>query len=226
MTGRTFKLKLDIRDWWHIGTGQSRGGEVDAVVAREPDTGLPYVPGKTVRGLLRDAVATAAEVGAVPVTGVETVFGSEVPGAALAKATRSQDENATLRRARFTTERGGLRVGDASLGPAWQTWARRKPNEAKPLIDALFDSVAATAINDDGLVKEQTLRRIEVAAPMTLTAVVVWEAGESSVDEVRGTLDAGAGFLTALGKGRHRGFGRCHAWIDGPLAYPRSEVPA
>ncbi|MBL8924642.1 MAG: hypothetical protein JNM77_00175 [Pseudonocardia sp.] len=44
---------------WHIGAGHGVPGALDALVRRAAD-GLPYVPGSTLTGLLRDAAATVA----------------------------------------------------------------------------------------------------------------------------------------------------------------------
>nr|MDT0667616.1 RAMP superfamily CRISPR-associated protein [Micromonospora sp. DSM 115978] len=44
---------------WHVGAGSGRPGDVDRLVARDPD-GLPYLPAKTVTGMWRDACEVAA----------------------------------------------------------------------------------------------------------------------------------------------------------------------
>jgi CRISPR-associated protein Csx10 len=45
---------------WHVGSGGGTPGYVDAHVRRDAD-GLPYLPGSTVTGVLRDACQTVAE---------------------------------------------------------------------------------------------------------------------------------------------------------------------
>lgn len=45
---------------WHVGAGHGEPGGVDATIRRDHD-GLPYVPGTTLTGLLRDACCTVAE---------------------------------------------------------------------------------------------------------------------------------------------------------------------
>ena len=52
-------LTFTLLSYWHAGTGAGRGGDADAVVQRDDD-GLPYLPGKSVKGLIRDAVETYA----------------------------------------------------------------------------------------------------------------------------------------------------------------------
>ena len=44
---------------WHIGTGAGRSGEVNATIRRD-HRDLPFVPAKSLTGILRDACETAA----------------------------------------------------------------------------------------------------------------------------------------------------------------------
>ncbi len=49
------KYKISILSDWHIGSGLSSGAESDANVLKDPDN-LPYIPGKTVKGLFKAAL--------------------------------------------------------------------------------------------------------------------------------------------------------------------------
>ena len=53
------KFHLNMLSDWHIGSGYGRHGDVDALVTRDAD-GLPYVPAKTLTGILRDACEQVA----------------------------------------------------------------------------------------------------------------------------------------------------------------------
>lgn len=53
-----FTMRVTMLSDWHIGLGQSKG-DVDAIVQRDRD-GLPYIPGKTLTGILRDSCELAA----------------------------------------------------------------------------------------------------------------------------------------------------------------------
>ena len=55
------RLKLTFESDWHIGTGAGIPGSVDRQVLRDGD-GLPYVPGKTLTGILRDAAEWVADI--------------------------------------------------------------------------------------------------------------------------------------------------------------------
>jgi CRISPR/Cas system CSM-associated protein Csm3 (group 7 of RAMP superfamily) len=64
-------LTIDIRGYWHSGTGRGSGSHLDALVDTAHD-GLPYLSGRHIKGLLRDANGLPA-----------------VPGSSLAGALRS-----------------------------------------------------------------------------------------------------------------------------------------
>ena len=48
-------LKIQFFSPWHCGSGLSAGADTDALVIKNPQ-GLPFVPGKTIKGLVREAV--------------------------------------------------------------------------------------------------------------------------------------------------------------------------
>ena len=48
------KYKVIFFTDWHCGSGLAAGADVDALVIKDSD-GLPYIPGKTMKGLLREA---------------------------------------------------------------------------------------------------------------------------------------------------------------------------
>jgi len=49
------KYKIEFFDFWHLGSGVSAGAALDALVVKDAD-GLPYVPAKTIKGVLREMV--------------------------------------------------------------------------------------------------------------------------------------------------------------------------
>jgi CRISPR/Cas system CMR subunit Cmr4 (Cas7 group RAMP superfamily) len=51
----SYRLKIEIRSYWHPGTGRGQGSHLDATTHRNA-RGLPSLPGRTVKGLVRDAV--------------------------------------------------------------------------------------------------------------------------------------------------------------------------
>jgi len=47
------KYKVEFLDYWHIGSGVSGGSRVDSTVLKD-ENNLPFIPGKTIKGLLRE----------------------------------------------------------------------------------------------------------------------------------------------------------------------------
>ena len=54
MNTKTIKYVIEFYSDWHCGSGLASGAEADAVVIKDKH-GLPYVPGKTLKGLVREA---------------------------------------------------------------------------------------------------------------------------------------------------------------------------
>lgn len=59
LLGERTELTVHTLGDWHVGAGHGIPGGADAVVRRD-EGGLPYVPGTTLTGLLRDACLTVA----------------------------------------------------------------------------------------------------------------------------------------------------------------------
>ena len=53
------RLRITTITDWHVGTGTGVPGDVDALVRRDVD-GLPYLPGSSLTGVVRDACLTVA----------------------------------------------------------------------------------------------------------------------------------------------------------------------
>lgn len=183
----TFKFS----SYWHAGTGRGEGARLDAVVARTAD-GLPLLPGRSVKGLMREGVQILEDGGHVQAGTTARLF-----GAAAAEHDR-----------RFDSTPGELRFSDAVLDD---------PSVLGLSADArsgLFDEVASTRIAENGLAQDETLRRIEVAVPLTLHAVA-----ESDQDGAWiGVLTQAAPLVRAAGSGRHRGMGRVSVTVTAPAS--------
>ena len=49
----TLKYNLQFFDYWHLSSGLSSGAKLDSTVVKDNDN-IPYAPGKTIKGLLRE----------------------------------------------------------------------------------------------------------------------------------------------------------------------------
>ena len=47
------KYIVTFLDYWHLSSGLSAGAKLDSTVTRD-ENGLPYIPGKTIKGLIRE----------------------------------------------------------------------------------------------------------------------------------------------------------------------------
>ena len=150
------QLNIQLNGYWHSGSGQSGGTYLDAVM--EKDAGeLPFVAGRQLKGLLRDALRRAAAWGwplgqvlAGPAATLEELlFGS---------ATQSLQRDHTLP--------GMMFFSDAVLCADEQHWLQHNPQ----LTSHLYQPLYSTAINDKGSAQTGSLRGIEVCVPLTLHA--------------------------------------------------------
>jgi len=55
METKKIKYTITFLSDWHAGSGLSSGAEADAVVIKDSNN-LPYLPGKTIKGLVKDAL--------------------------------------------------------------------------------------------------------------------------------------------------------------------------
>ncbi len=210
-SARSARLCFELLGWWHPGTGRGDGVAADAVVLRDA-TGLPYLPGRTVKGLLREAVHLGAAAG---LPGLNAAVEAQLFGTGLADK-GTTDRVRKLEEGRFRTHAGSLRFNDAVLGAtrteaaAWRAWAASDGGKVK--VRELVSTLASTAIDPaSGTVRDQTLRTIEVVAPVTLWAPLSVE-GEAPVPWAS-VGEAAALFLRAVGSHRTRGLGRCAVTI-------------
>lgn len=178
----TIKYKICFHSYWHCGSGLSAGAGVDALTIKDKD-GLPFVPGKTVKGLLREAVE---ELHAITMGEFEpdmdylALFG--MPNEA-GKETHSSE--------------------------AFFSNVELENNERNAIIankvqEYLYKSISSTAIDENGIAKEHSLRKIEVVVPCTLHGTI-YHVPESMAEE----LVKSFGFIKSMGLNRTRGLGRC-----------------
>lgn len=176
-------LKLDFHDYWHIGSGEGKGSHLDAVVDLDSQA-LPYVPGKMLKGLLRDAATRAAawQWPGHDTQWVERVFGSE--------------------NTRDKTEPGCIRVSDARLPVNVANYLAQH----KTLAAGLYDELFSTAIDEKtGTAKQGSLRGMQVVVPLQLLAEIEFEKGQpDDAKRVKELLP----LISAIGANKTRGLGR------------------
>ncbi len=172
------KYKIEFFSNWHCGSGLAAGADVDALVVKDAE-GLPYVPGKTIKGLLREA---AEELNGTTSL-LNRIFG--LPGEA-----KLSETNTT-------------RVGESFFGNA--ILPEGAAIVSSNLTPHLYQTFSSTSIDEkSGTAKDNTLRRIETVVPCSLEGEIrnVPEGGTALIEEAMQ-------FIKRMGTGRNRGYGRC-----------------
>jgi hypothetical protein len=224
MTAAT--LQIDIRTYWHPGTGRGSGYHLDALTHTGAD-GLPRLPGRTLKGLLRDALYRAERWGwpAVPAGTTRCLFGSRTGGtetADSASATTSDREPPTDEN---LSTPGLLRVSDATLPEDVAAWLTT--DDGRKLVPGLYREHFSTRVEvGTGVAQGRSLRGMRVVVPLELSARIAEVPGPFHAEEDRellAKLQAGGHWkailetvfplIPAVGAHRTRGFGRARlAW--------------
>ena len=170
---------------WHCGSGLAAGADVDALVVKDAN-GLPYVPGRTLKGLLREA---AEELNVYEHDKYKTLI-DEIFGVS---GDNSQKEEKNTQ------------IGKAFFGNAMLEKNDAEQIRKRNLMAYLYQTFSSTAINENtGIAKDHSLRRIETVVPCTLVGSIlnVPDGGETLLQEAMQ-------MVKRMGTGRNRGYGRC-----------------
>lgn len=189
-----FTITLDILQYWHCGTGSGGEGDVDATPVTEA-SGLPYVPGKHLKGLLREAARFAVAEGFIVGDDilVERWFGG---------------------RGNLDGEKEGLiRVASAMMpgSEEFAVAARKAFGETGlklPELPALFETLRQTAL-EDGVAINRSLRSTLTSVPMKLEGEIELEISKEVEPDAAEKLGILCKLLRAVGHGRNDGLGRC-----------------
>jgi len=183
--GKIIRYKIVFLDYWHIGSGVSGGAKFDSSVLKGED-GVPYIPGRTLKGLFREiaeeikSTLEEKEQEKYQKRIIDTYFGA------------------------FEKERGeGWEGGKAYFSDA-VVEEREKIGNYR---EHLYDYIAGTQL-ENGIAVDHSLREVEVVVPLTLIGEVRGIEKQDK-EEIERILIG----LTRLGLKRHRGFGRCRIEI-------------
>lgn len=185
------KYKITFHTYWHCGSGLASGADADLLVIKDKD-GLPYVPGKTIKGLVREAVdllypdkKEAADY--------QSVFGI------------SGDNEKSIRSSSF--------FKNATLSDSERNFIVQKGN-----MRHLYQTISSTAITDEGVADDKTLRKIEVCIPCDLEGEII-----DVPENIFGAIIGGLKYIKRLGAWRNRGLGRCTFDITKKLEHDNQE---
>lgn len=85
---KKIEFQLKFLDYWHLSSGDSAGSMYDSIVTKDIN-GLPYVPGKTIKGLAREFCEKIDKKNAKTIFGEE---GDKIANSYFSNATLSGDE--------------------------------------------------------------------------------------------------------------------------------------
>ncbi len=181
----TFELEIKFFTYWHCSSGSSGGSRLDAMVARDKNN-LPFIPGKTLKGHIREMAET---------------FGNE------------QFVNECFG---YNTHEGEFGYDKTVLdkpnrnreGKCYFTNATLKEKIDEELSQYLYHSIASTAIEKNGIAKTSSLREIEAVVPLTLTAKIL-----HIPEQYKDLMQKALGQVKRIGLNRTRGWGRCEVEV-------------
>jgi CRISPR/Cas system CSM-associated protein Csm3 (group 7 of RAMP superfamily) len=178
--------KIYFFDFWSTSSGLSGGALADSLCLKDKN-GLPFLPGKTIKGLFREAAEILQNLN---YDGIDNNFIFSVFGEPEHQDSDNNKEERTIIASSFFT--------NASLNELTANGIIQQN-----YISNLFEQIASTALEESGLAKKNSLRRIEYALPCTLYGKIL------DVGSYKTQLSLCASFIKRLGLNRHRGFGRC-----------------
>ena len=184
----TLHYEIRFYDYWHLGSGLSAGAKLDSTVVKTGD-GLPFVPGKTLKGVLRELAESEGEC-----TFVNACFGG------------STDEQSPCYEESAKNVAGLCRFANAQIAPA-----TAKSIAAAKQQEYLYDTIASTKIGENGVAEDKSLREIEVVVPMVLEGYVSDIPDAQSYEKLARLMQ----MVKRMGLGRNRGLGRCEITVKG-----------
>lgn len=207
-----YTLKIELFGPWRSGTGRGRGAHVDAEALRD-SLGLPMLPGKQLKGLIRHALETGAALGGgwgFALADQLCGFGDASSLDARGREGVTREDDGQRNVSRFETTQGALAISSARLAPHLRAYFAAllshegTKTRAHREASALFYAQRQTKIDERGLVEPGTLRTIEVCVPLTLYAHV---QGALSAEQRR-DLEQSLKLIRAVGSNTTRGLGR------------------
>lgn len=191
----SLNYQIEFYDCWNTSSGLSGGALADTLCLKDKN-GLPYLPGKTVKGLFREA---AELLECLKHEGITDAFINHVFG----EKERKQGDGSAGQKTVIATSFFGNATLNAATAKAILEESTHGKEESLILAPQLFEQIATTALEATGLAQKHSLRRTEYALPCTLYGEIM------DADEYKKPLADCAAFIKRLGLNRHRGYGRC-----------------
>lgn len=138
----TIHYTIKFHSYWHCGSGLSAGADIDSLTIKDKN-GLPFIPGKTIKGLLRDACSILQDLNGDDMGIIYEIFG----------------------------EQTGISQGKAFFSNAEISKYEYEYITTKKLGKYMYTGISSIQI-EDGTAKDFSLRRIEVVVPCCLYGTI------------------------------------------------------
>lgn len=194
---------IEFFSYWCTGTGIGQGRALDHRTRKDVN-GLPILPGKTIKGLFRDALQTLEEQ-------QPGIMAPGMTGKIMGRETKDNPAADRTELEAGSTDTGSLvRFSNAVL--LEKDWFLA-PGRRDDYIRHLYRHVAATALDDCGMARDKHLRNLEVCLPVTLKGSIELQTAGDDEEKISNLFTQAAPLIRKLGFRRHRGYGRCAVTI-------------
>lgn len=174
--------QIEFFNYWHAGSGLSGSTYADDIV-NKTENELPFIPGKTIKGLLRDAADNINYFNKEMVSDefIKNIFGA-----------RADEGNTNY-----------LEEGKAFFSNAGLSKTLSKEIIKASFANELYTVISSTKIDENGQAIKSSLRQMEVTIPLTLYGNIE-NAGQYEKE-----FDYCFGWIKQIGQNRNRGLGKC-----------------
>ncbi|RME88020.1 MAG: hypothetical protein D6767_10905 [Candidatus Hydrogenedentota bacterium] len=194
-------VEWNFLSYWHISSGESFGSTLD-LVTRKDELGFPVLPGKTIKGLFREAFHLMVDAGHIEQEKVNDIFGTAD------NLTLEEETTGNTGLAVFESAKIDQSIAAELVQLLQKTDAFQREVVRQAWVEHFYRQISSTAIDSNtGIARPHTLRRIEVAIPMRLYSFIL------SPNEAEADFRQAAKLLRHVGLGRRRGLGRVHTKI-------------
>lgn len=197
------RYKVTFFSDWHCGSGLAAGADLDALVIKD-NQGLPYIPGKTIKGLLREAMEDIIFF-RYKVEIDEKKSAIDFFTSAFGYFNGKNEES---------TPEGAIEEHKMVKGHAFFKDAELPVPEQKSIVDEhlqsfLYRTLSNTAIDKNGVAEEHSLRKTEVAVPTELEGEILNLPIEDINSYKFRLIKDSFRYIKRMGTDRNRGLGRC-----------------
>jgi len=188
----TIEYTITFFSEWHVGSGLTSGSDLDALVIKDKNN-LPFIPGRTLKGLLREAAEELVKLNHCDEKFMNTVFG--VPSSKSEVKSEINDSE----------QHGVTQKGECFFSNAKLSNELYKSSVEKELAPFYYRAISSTAINGtSGVAVKHSLRRMQTTIPCVLEAEIM-----NVKEEYKNQIEACFKWVKRLGQNRNRGLGRC-----------------